>query len=82
MILDFGQFLFCYELMVVRSSFFLFVSVLAWLDRNLMPGPSPPFVISPISYTLSIVVRTYWIVWFVLLVCIAGSIGECCESVW
>ena len=36
---------------------------------------------SPISYTFSIVVRTYLVgFWFVVLVHIAGSIGECCEG--
>ena len=54
-----SSFLFSDELKVVRSSFLLFVSDLVWLDRNLMPGSSPPIVISPISYTVSIVVRTY-----------------------
>ena len=83
MILDFvPSFLFSDELKVVRSSFLLFVSVVVWLDRNLMPGSSPPIVVSPISYTFSIVVRIYVVVGsLVCLLCVAGGNGECCERV-
>ena len=43
------------DLKVAWSYFLPFVSVLVWLDRNLMPGSTPQIVVSPISYTLSIV---------------------------
>ena len=38
-------------------------------------------MISPISYTGSTVVRTYVVLRGLVCLCIAGSIGECCESV-
>ena len=49
-------------------------SILEWLDRNLMPGSSPPIVIGPCFFYVLYMEAVRWYVTYA--VCIAGSIGE------